>query len=337
MIDKTVSVVIPCYNERDNIVPMYQRLTAALRDVTTSYELIFVNNGSYDRSEPIFDQLAAADPRVSVVTLSRNFGAPGAYTCGLEYASGDCVICIDGDIQDPPELIPAFVEKWREGYDVVYGSRVKRKGSIIRRIGYKAFYRIFRRLSYIDIPVDAGDFALMDRRVVDVINAMPERDRFIRGLRAWAGFRQTGIPYVRQDRVAGRTSNSLFDLFRWASMGIVSFSYAPLELISLLAAIVVGLSAAAIVVYTALYFIFPSAPRGFQTLLVMILFLGSIQLLCLSIIGTYLGKIFEEIKGRPKYIIQHVQNDHRTTAGENDRQPLPDRVAPVRERAARVL
>ena len=140
----------------------------------------------------------AADPRVSVVTLSRNFGAPGAYTCGLEYASGDCVICIDGDIQDPPELIPAFVEKWREGYDVVYGSRVKRKGSIIRRIGYKAFYRIFRRLSYIDIPVDAGDFALMDRRVVDVINAMPERDRFIRGLRAWAGFRQTGIPYVRQ-------------------------------------------------------------------------------------------------------------------------------------------
>ncbi|HEV2404783.1 MAG TPA: glycosyltransferase family 2 protein, partial [Ktedonobacterales bacterium] len=264
-----------------------------------------------DASSAVFDELAARDDRVCVLTLSRNFGSQGAYTAGMRHASGDCVICLDGDIQDPPEMIPAFVAKWLEGYEVVYGTRVRRKGSLIRRIGYKAFYRLFKRLSYIDIPVDAGDFSLMDRRVVDVMNAMPERNRFIRGLRAWTGFRQTGIPYTRQDRQAGETSNSIVDLFRWASMGIVSFSYAPLELISLLAIFVVCLSAVGLVVYTALYFIVPNAPRGFQTLLVMVLFLGSIQLLCLSIIGTYLGKIFEEIKGRPTYIVQRIQNDQR--------------------------
>lgn len=318
MIDKTISVVIPCYNEHDNIRPMYERLTAALASVTSRYELIFVNNGSHDASPLVFDELAARDPHVCVLTLSRNFGSQGAYTAGMEQAVGDCIICIDGDIQDPPELIPAFVEKWLEGYEVVYGTRVRRKGSVLRRIGYKVFYRLFKRLSYIDIPVDAGDFSLMDRRVVDVMNAMPERNRFIRGLRAWAGFRQTGIPYTRQDRQAGETSNSIVDLFRWASMGIVSFSYAPLELISFLAIFVVGLSALALVVYTALYFIVPNAPRGFQTLLVMVLFLGSIQLLCLSIIGAYLGKIFEEIKGRPKYVVQRIQNDQRSRMAGTD-------------------
>jgi dolichol-phosphate mannosyltransferase len=311
MTDKRISAVIPCYNEEGNIVAMYERLTAVLSQITSAYEIIFVNNGSYDGSARIFDALAASDWHVSVVTLSRNFGSQGAYTTGMEHALGDCAILLDGDIQDPPELIPTLVQRWLQGYDVVYGERVRRKGSLPRRIGYKLFYRLFRRLSYIDIPVDAGDFSLIDRAALDVINAMPERDRFIRGLRAWAGFNQVGVPYVRQERHAGRTTNSFIDLFRWAGRGLVSFSYAPLELISYLAACMVVLTGIALLVYTALYFIFPDTPRGFQTIIVIVLFLGAVQLLCLSIIGVYLGKVFEEVKGRPSYVVQRIQNNHR--------------------------
>jgi dolichol-phosphate mannosyltransferase len=300
-----------------------------MRPLTSTYEIVFVNNGSYDSSAPIFDELAAADPHVTVLTLSRNFGAQGAYTSGLEYASGDCVVCLDGDIQDPPELIPTFIEKWRAGFDVVYGVRTRRKGSLIRRIGYKAFYRLLRRVSYVEIPLDAGDFGLMDRRVVDVMNAMPERNRLIRGLRAWAGFYQTGVPYIREERFSGRTTNSLLALFRWASLGIVSFSFAPLELISYLAGAVVALTGIAIVVYLTLYFIFPTAPRGFETLLVAVLFLGAVQLLCLGIIGSYLARMFEEVKARPKYLIQDVQNDHRAM---HERYATP-RVHPPQQRA----
>jgi hypothetical protein len=204
--------------------------------------------------------------------------------------------------------------RWLEGFDVVYGIRTRRKGSVVKRVGYKGFYRLFRKLSYVDIPVDAGDFGLMDRKVVEVLKRMPERSRFMRGLRAWAGFRQSGVPYVRDDRTAGRSTNSMLDLFRWAWMGIVSFSYTPLTLISYLAAFVVGLAAVGIIVYMALYIIYPNAPKGFQTLLVAILFLGAVQLLCMSIMGAYLGKIFEEIKARPTYVIQDVQNDHRALA-----------------------
>jgi len=309
--DPYISVVIPCYNEEGNIQAMHERLSRAIAPLTSTYELIFVNNGSYDDSATLLDALAATDEYVTVLTLSRNFGSQGAYTSGMEYASGDCVICLDGDIQDPPELIPTFVDRWREGYDVIYGVRVRRKGSLLRRIGYKAFYRLLHKVSYIQVPIDAGDFGLMDRRVVDAMNAMPERSRLIRGLRAWVGFHQVGVPYTRDERFSGTTTNSIRGLFRWASLGIISFSFAPLDLISYLAAFVVGLSAIALVVYTALYFIVPNAPRGFETLLVVTLFLGAVQLLCLSIIGTYLARMFEEIKARPKYLIQDVQNDHR--------------------------
>ncbi len=306
-----VSVVIPCYNEQGNVLPMYERLSAALRQVTPSYEVIFVNNGSYDHSPELFEELASRDQRVSVLTLSRNFGSQGAYTAGFAYASGDCVVGLDGDIQDPPELIPALVARWLEGYDVVYGIRARRKGSLPRRIGYKVFYRLLRRLSYVDIPVDASDFGLMDRRVVNVLNEMPERSRLIRGLRAFAGFSQTGVPYERAERHSGFTTNSFLGLFRWASLGIVSFSFAPLDLISYLAGGVVALMGVAIVVYMTLFFLQPGAPRGFQTLLMAVLFLGAVQLLCLSIIGTYLGKVFEEVKARPRYLVHDVLNDHR--------------------------
>jgi dolichol-phosphate mannosyltransferase len=203
---------------------------------------------------------------------------------------------------------------------------------VLRRVGYKAFYRLLQRVSYIEIPLDAGDFGLMDRRVVDALNAMPERNRLIRGLRAWAGFHQIGVPYVRDERFSGRTTNSLLALFRWASLGLISFSFAPLELISYLAAAVVALTGVAIGIYLALYFIVPDVPRGFETILVAVLFLGALQLLCLSIIGSYLARLFEEVKARPKFLIQDVQNDHRdmrTGYSVHQGQPVQKHPTPV--------
>jgi dolichol-phosphate mannosyltransferase len=286
--------------------------------VTADWELVFVDNGSRDESRQTFAEVAAQDPHVTVLSLSRNFGSQAAYSSGLDYARCKAVICMDGDLQDPPEVIPDLVSRWLEGYEVVYGDRVRRKAGFGIRLANKIFYRVLRRFSYIDIPLDAGDFGLLDRRVVDIMNAMPERNRLIRGLRAWVGFRQVGVPYERDARHAGRSSNSVIDLFRWASTGLVSYSYAPLELISVMAGVVMVLAAVAIVVYTVLYFIRPGVPQGFQTLLVAVLFLGAVQLLCLSIISEYIAKIFEEVKGRPKYIVGSVTNEARGSASGGD-------------------
>jgi len=283
-----------------------------MADVTPDWQLVIVDNGSRDDSACVANEVSAQDPHVVVLALSRNFGSQAAYSSGIEYASGDAVICMDGDLQDPPEVIPALVSRWLEGYEVVYGDRVRRNAGLVMRIANKAFYRILRRVSYVDIPLDAGDFGLLDRRVVDIMNAMPERNRLIRGLRAWVGFRQVGVPYERDARHAGRSSNSVADLFRWASTGLVSYSFAPLELISLMAGAVMVLAAIAIVVYTVLYFLKPGVPQGFQTLLVAVLFLGAVQLLCLSIIAEYVAKIFEEVKQRPKYIVSSVTHDGQT-------------------------
>jgi polyisoprenyl-phosphate glycosyltransferase len=312
--DRQISIVVPCYNEQQNIRALHERVAAVMADVTTDWELVFVDNGSRDASGPTFAGLAAADPHVTVLSLSRNFGSQAAYSSGIEYAHGKAVICMDGDLQDPPEVIPELVTRWLEGYEVVYGDRVRRKASFVMRVANKAFYRLLRRFSYIEIPLDAGDFGLLDRRVVDIMNAMPERNRLIRGLRAWVGFRQVGVPYTRDERHAGRSSNSIVDLFRWATTGLVSYSYAPLELISLLAGVVMVLAAFAIVFYTVLYFLKPGVPQGFQTLLVAVLFLGAVQLLCLSIIAEYIAKIFEEVKGRPKYIVRTVTHESLVSA-----------------------
>ena len=300
--------MVPCYNEQENIRALHARIVTVMSQVTADWELVFVDNGSRDDSGRVLEEVAAQDPRVTVLSLSRNFGSQAAYSSGIEHAGGNAVICMDGDLQDPPEVIPALVSKWLDGYEVVYGDRVRRKAGLPMRIANKAFYRLLRRFSYIDIPLDAGDFGLLDRRVVDIMNAMPERNRLIRGLRAWVGFRQVGVPYERDARHGGRSSNSVIDLFRWAATGLVSYSYAPLELISLMAGLVMTLAAIAIIVYTILYFIRPGVPQGFQTLLVAVLFLGAVQLLCLSIISEYIAKIFEEVKARPKYIVRSVRN-----------------------------
>ena len=309
--DHTISVVVACYRDGGNVVEMHRRLTVVLSDVTPRYEIIFVNDNSPDNAEELLENIAAADPHVTVVCHSRNFGSQMAFTSGMKQSIGDAVILMDGDLQDPPETIRDLVAKWMEGFDVVYGVRERRQEGRLMQAARKVFYRIYRRLSYLDMPLDAGDFSIMSRRVVERILEMPERDRFLRGLRTWVGFRQTGVPYLRAGRFAGESTNSLLDNIRWAKRGIFSFSYKPLEMISMLAFWATLLAGGAIVAYLLLYLFQPSAPSGFMTLLVAILFFGAIQLLSLSIIAEYLGRIFEEVKQRPQFIVRDVVNNHR--------------------------
>jgi polyisoprenyl-phosphate glycosyltransferase len=308
---KTVSVVVACYRDAGSVKEMYRRLTETLAQVTPSYEIIFVNDASPDNAEEFLNEIAAEDNRVTVISHSRNFGSQMAFTSGMRQSVGEAVVLMDGDLQDPPEVLPALFAEWVKGYDVVYGVRTSRAEDARMQALRRWFYRVYRRLSYVDVPLDAGDFSVMSRRVVDSILLMPERDRFLRGLRSWVGFHQTGVPYVRAERFAGESTNSWLDNIRWAKRAIFSLSYQPLELIALLAFIVTLLTAIAIVVYMLLYFAIPDAPRGFMTLLVAVLFIGAVQLFSLSIIAEYLGRIFEEVKQRPHFIVRNIVNDHR--------------------------
>jgi dolichol-phosphate mannosyltransferase len=249
-----------------------------------------------------------------VIHHSRNFGSQSAFTSGMKVATGDGVILLDGDLQDPPEVIEEFYRKWQAGYQVVYGQRIKREAPFFMQVFYKVFYRIFQRLSYIPIPLDAGDFSLIDRKVVDSLNAFPENNRFLRGLRAWAGYKQIGIPYLRPERMFGRSTNSLIKNLAWARKAIFSFSYAPLDLITVLAFGMVILSLIGIVIQVVLRLAFPAlAPSGFTTLIILILFMGGIQLLCLAIIGSYLAHIYDEVKRRPPFLVDEILNDPRVT------------------------
>ncbi len=294
---------MPCYNEADNVKPLYERIVKVFSGISIPLEIIFVENGSSDTTRQILKDIAAQDDRVRVLVLSRNFGYQGGISAGLAAATGAVVVVMDGDQQDPPELIPAFIDKWCEGYMVVYGTRTKRIASLFHRLGYKLFYRLFKAFAYIDIPLDASDFALMDRRVVDLLNHMPERDRLIRGLRAFTGFRQTGVAYERPARAHGISSFRLRDYIRFAMRSIFAFSYKPLEAIFGLALAAVGVTIIGGCVYLGLYFTNANLPRGFSTLILAILALGGVQLLSLAIIGEYVGRIFEEVKRRPIYIL----------------------------------
>ena len=306
MLNKKISVVVPCYNEEGNIEELARRLRDVLVRNLRDYELIFIDNKSTDATRDILRRLAENDPHVIALFFSRNFGhSQYGFTAGSEYATGDAVIWTDADLQDPPEVIEEFIKKWQEGYEVIYGVRAKRRGGLFLRIAYKFFYRVYKKVSYLDIPLDAGDFSLMDRKVINIINAMPERDRYVRGLRAWAGFRAIGVPYVREERREGKTSNNIRKNIWWAKKAIFSFSYTPLEFIFYLSLVVFIASIIAIFSYLIAYIINPG-PRGFTTLLMVILFLGSSQLLALSIIAEYIGRIFEEVKGRPKYVIEEI-------------------------------
>jgi dolichol-phosphate mannosyltransferase len=298
---------------------MHERLTRVFLKIDVDYEIIFVNDASPDNARDVLAALAARDPRVIVINHTRNFGSQNAFTSGMRLATGDAVVLLDGDLQDPPELIEQFHAKWLEGFDVVYGVRAKREATNVLQIAYKAFYRVFRAASYVPMPLDAGDFSLIDRRVVGALNSLPENNRFLRGLRAWVGFRQTGVSYVRPERMFGVTTNNVLRNLGWARKGILSFSYAPLDLIVWLALATVGVSVVAICVQLGLRLWRPElAPPGFSTVIVLVLFLGGIQLLCLAIIGSYLAHIYDEVKRRPPYLVESIVNDPRP---RNDQAP----------------
>lgn len=304
-----LSAVIACHGDAPAVPVMYQRLAAVFDELDVEHEIIFVNDGSPDDAREVLAELAARDRRVVVVNHTRAFGSQSAFTSGMRVATGDAVVLLDGDLQDPPELIPTMVEQWRAGYDVVYGERVDREAPGRMRVAYKLFYRMFRKASYVNVPLDAGDFGLLDRRVVDVLNALPEKQRFLRGLRAWAGFRQIGVPYVRPERMFGRSTNNFLRNLGWARRAILSFSYAPLDFMAWLAFVTVGISLVAMAVQVVLRLAFPTAaPKGVTTLLLVILFIGGVQFLCFSIIGSYLAHIYEEVKGRPSYVVDEVVN-----------------------------
>jgi len=306
---KKLSAVIACYRDAPAVPIMHKRLTAVFNKLGVDYEIIFVNDNSPDNAREVLVSLAECDPKVVVINHTRNFGSQNAFTSGMRIATGDGVVLLDGDLQDPPELIEAFYQKWQEGYDVVYGVRVQRVATQFLQVAYKAFYRVFRAASYVPMPLDAGDFSLIDRRVVEALNRLPENNRFLRGLRAWVGYRQTGVPYVRPERMFGHTTNSLVKNLGWARMGILSFSYAPLDLIVWLALGTVALSMVAIVLQVILRLVAPElAPPGFTSLICLILFLGGIQLLCLGIIGSYLAHIYDEVKRRPAYLVESILN-----------------------------
>lgn len=304
-----LSVVIPVFNEAEIIPVLHSRLSAVLEEMHIDHEVIFVDDGSTDDSVNQLRSLTAKDNRVTLVELARNFGHQVAITAGLDFARGKAVAVMDGDLQDPPEVLPKFIAKWREGYDVVYAVREQRKEGWLKRTSYAFFYRLLRRVASIEIPLDSGDFCLMDRRVVDLLSQMPERNRFVRGIRSWVGLNQVGMSFERQARHAGRSKYTLGRLMILALDGLVSFSYVPLRLITFLGFGVSILSILLAIFYFVKKLIYGLSPPGFATLIVSIFFLAGIQLITLGVIGEYVGRIFEEAKRRPLYVLRRASRN----------------------------
>jgi len=304
--EKKLSVVIACYKDNLSIPVLYERLIAVFKEHGIDYEIIFVNDSSPYADEEAIKEICRSDSHVIGISHSRNFGSQASFVSGMEIAGGDAVVLMDGDGQDPPEVIPDMIAKWEAGYQIVYGQRIKRQAPIFMQIAYKAFYRLFRMLSDIDIPVDAGDFSLIDRKAVTQILKMSEKDIFLRGLRAWVGFKQTGVPYYRPERLFGKTTNSFFKNMWWAKKGIFSFSTKPLHYIQGLGLFTFTVAVALAIFYTVNYFINPSDAKGVTTTVLLILGIGSIQLISISILGDYIGKITEEVKSRPKFIRSRI-------------------------------
>ena len=302
----TLSIVVPCFNEEAVINETHRRL-CALRDALgdASLELVYVDDGSRDGTLAALRALATADPAVRVVAFARNFGHQIAVTAGIDAARGDALVIIDADLQDPPEVIPEMLAKWREGYDVVYGTRLDRPGeSWFKLVTARAFYRLLNQVSDVPIPLDTGDFRLISRRVAETLRAMPERDRFVRGMVSWVGFRQFALPYRRAARFAGETKYPLRKMFRFATDGILSFSSTPLQL-----SVALGLLSAALalvgIVYALVLRVFTDIwVEGWTALMIAVLFIGGVQLISVGILGAYVGRIYNEIKRRPLYVVQ---------------------------------
>jgi glycosyltransferase involved in cell wall biosynthesis len=300
-----LSIVVPVYNEEDVLLEFHKRIGKVLDEIGTSAEILYVNDGSEDRSLAMLYELNEKDLRVSVINLSRNFGKEIALTAGLDYSRGQAVVVIDADLQDPPELIPALIKCWREGYDVVYATRVARDGeTFVKKVTAKYFYRIIQHLSRVRIPQDTGDFRLLSRRAVDSLSCLREQHRFMKGLFAWIGYPQTSVPYHQQPRHAGKTKWGYWKLWNFAIEGITSFTTTPLKVASYL-----GVATAMIAFLYAIWIIYKTLAwgepvAGYPSLMVAILFLGGVQLITLGIMGEYLGRMFNETKQRPLYLAE---------------------------------
>lgn len=322
-----ISIVVPAYNEEHGIELLYQRLTSAATTWGDDVELIVVDDGSRDATLAILGRMAASDPRLKILSFTRNFGHQAAVTAGLMHASGDVVAIIDADLQDPPEELGRFLQKCRDGYDVVYAIREKRKESPLKRSAYFIYYRVLRFLANIDIPLDSGDFCVMSRRALDALNALPERNRFVRGLRTWIGYRQIGIRYERQARAAGQPKYTLRSLMNLALDGVINFSYKPLRVLGVAGMIIGVLAIAAGVLFfvmsvtnTTVLGYNPRDAPGWTSLILTILFLSAVQLFGLGVMGEYIGRLFEETKRRPPYMIASWVNlPPRTTPYPGER------------------
>jgi len=321
-----LSVVVPCFNEDAVLEQTHQRLVRALeRMPDVDFEIVYVDDGSRDRTRAILRQLCHAEPRARAVCLSRNFGHQVAVSAGLEHARGDAVVIIDADLQDPPEVIAEMLARWREGYQVAYGVRVSRTGeTVFKRSTAKLFYRLLNTLSDTPIPVDTGDFRLLDRVVVDAVLSMPERDRYIRGMVSWIGFRQIGVPYQREPRAAGTSKYPLFKMLHFAFDGVTSFSAAPLKLATWMGFAASGIALVGIVYALVVRLFTASWVTGWAALFIAVLFIGGAQLISLGIIGEYVGRIYAETKRRPLYVVEERLN-------------VPGQAAPAFDLAARAV
>lgn len=309
----TYSIIIPVYNEEAVITEAYTRLTAVMTALTEPYELIFVNDGSRDRTAALIAAFIQTDQNVRLINFTRNFGHMPAITAGMEYARGDAVIIIDADLQDPPEVLPDMATLWKEGYDVVYGKRKERKGeTIFKRISARWFYRFINSMVPIDLPIDTGEFRLMDRKVCDAVNRLQEKHRYIRGLVSWVGFRQTAYEYVRVERFAGETKYPLRKMLAFAMDAITAFSYKPLKLATSIGFLISLCSFIYMLVILWQRIFTDTTIEGWASTVALILFTQGIVLMLLGLMGEYIGRIFEEIKNRPAYIV------HETLGYENE-------------------
>ncbi len=313
-----ISPIIACYKDAEAIPFMYNRLVEVFNKIGCNYEIIFVNDNSPDDTENVLQEICEKDLNVISIKHSRNFGSQAAFVSGMEITTGDAVVLMDGDLQDPPELIEQFFEQWQNGNQVVYGRRIKREATAFMNFSYKTFYKIFSKMSNINIPQDAGDFSLIDKKVVEHLVNLPEKEQFLRGLRAWVGFKQIGVDYIRPERMFGVSTNNLRKNIWWAKKGILSFSYMPLEIMSYTGFFLTIASFIAIAFQVIMKIRHPDLPHGIPTIIILVLFFGGVQLLAISLVGEYLSKVVDETKSRPKFIRDKVIIKGRTIETNNE-------------------